>query len=138
MELNTSSSQLYPYNLIKNRTICILTSSKAHVESNKGLIFPSWNNWNTLLTVCLTCSAPSCWYIKWRKLNPARLLFSSNNFNGDTLSTCHHYTQQLYQPSNLIKLKKGTYASSGTKESFGLASNHVRSAVKDVPSHGFK
>uniref|UniRef100_A0A2M4B609 Putative secreted protein n=1 Tax=Anopheles triannulatus TaxID=58253 RepID=A0A2M4B609_9DIPT len=66
------------------------TSSSAQAESTTGLILPSFHSPKILSTVERTYSEPSCWYSRWRRLNPARLLFSSNSLIGETLSTCHH------------------------------------------------
>ncbi|KAE9530728.1 hypothetical protein AGLY_011190 [Aphis glycines] len=63
----------------------------AQVESITGLTFPSFHNPITLSNMFATYSDWFWWNNNRLKLNPIRVLLSSNNFNGEILSTCHHF-----------------------------------------------
>lgn len=75
----------------------IQTSSKAQVESITGLTLPFFHKPITLLKMFATYSDWFWWNSNLLKLNPMRVLFSSNNFNGEILSTCHHYGTKKYE-----------------------------------------
>lgn len=101
-----------------------------------GLIFPSLNSWKTSLTTFFTYSEPSCWYSKWRKLNPVSVLFSSNSLMGETLSTCHHCKAKSIDKSvNYFSADACSYRASNAEEALGFAGNDVRWSEEDVLAH---
>ncbi len=70
-----------------------------------GVNFDCFHKSKTLFKTPETYSTWFCWNSRWRRLKPPILLLSSNNFIGETLSTCHHC--ETKKKENLgVKLEK--------------------------------